>query len=498
MTMVSRRVFLSGALAGIAQTAIAGAPETSSFPRWRPDGFHLRTLPSGADLIARAGLGGRVGYVVADAHNGTILEAVNPVRGMPPASVAKAMTAAYGLDRLGPGYRFRTRVVTDGVLTNGRLEGDLWLIGGGDPLLDTDNLNLLTRDLADAGLREVTGQFRLVADALPLVHEIDPDQPPQVGYNPAVSGLNLNFNRVHFEWERAGEGYTLRMDARSENVRPPVSVSRMSLSDRASPVYLYEQLEDRDEWSVARGALGQNGARWLPVRRPDLYAAEVFKILARSRGIVLNGPEMGAAPPENALVLAEHVSEPLEDILRGMMRWSTNLTAEVVGLMASQAGGGAPDDLLGSAQLMNEWMQSRLGVRRPQFVDHSGLGADSRITPREMVRALVGTGANGGLRRVMRDIPMRDAEGNLVPDHPVEVVAKTGTLYFVSTLAGFARAPSGRDLAFAIFCGDLDRRALHDPADEQRPPGARTYNSGAKRLQQALIERWAAVYDEGA
>ncbi len=493
--MVSRRLFLSGALASLAGPVFANAPAVSSFPRRRPDGFHLRSLPSGEDLISSANLGGRVAYVVADAYTGQVLETVNPVLGMPPASVAKSMTAAYGLDRMGPGYRFRTTVVSNGTLTNGRLEGDLWLVGSGDPLLDTDHLNDLTRALAEAGLREVTGQFRVVDTALPHIREIAPDQPIQVGYNPAVGGLNLNFNRVHFEWQRSGDGYNLQMDARSAAIRPPVMMAEVRLSDSQPNVYSYGQTDAAEVWTVARRALGQNGARWLPVRRPAAYAADVFRVLARSRGIVLTPPEFGAVPPVNGLVLAEHVSDPLEEILRGMMRWSTNLTAEVVGLMASQAGGGAPSDLAGSAAMMNSWMSDRLGARHPGFVDHSGLGATSRINTREMVRSLVATGANGGLRRIMRDIAMRDAQGSPVADHPVEVVAKTGTLYFVSTLAGFARAPSGRDLAFAIFCGDLDRRSQFDSAQEQRPPGARTYNRAAKQLQQALIERWAAVYE---
>jgi D-alanyl-D-alanine carboxypeptidase/D-alanyl-D-alanine-endopeptidase (penicillin-binding protein 4) len=46
-----------------------------------------------------------------------------------------------------------------------------------------------------------------------------------VGYNPSVSALNLNFNRVFFEWERAGEEYAVRMDARSDNHSPMVTVS---------------------------------------------------------------------------------------------------------------------------------------------------------------------------------------------------------------------------------------------------------------------------------
>ena len=219
-----------------------------------------------------------------------MLELFNPFYPLPPASVAKAVTTAYGLDRLGPGYRFPTRLVTDGTIIDGRLEGDLWLVGGGDPVLDTDALDAMARDLVDSGIRQVTGAFRVAADALPAIDQIDPGQLPHVGYNPSISALNLNFNRVFFEWERTGEDYTVRMDARSDNHSPSVTVSRMTVEARDYPVYTFHRSAAWDEWTVARSALGNGGGRWLPVRRPPDYLAEVFQMLARDRGIALGTP----------------------------------------------------------------------------------------------------------------------------------------------------------------------------------------------------------------
>jgi D-alanyl-D-alanine carboxypeptidase/D-alanyl-D-alanine-endopeptidase (penicillin-binding protein 4) len=492
--MISRRALLTGA-ASLAATPVIGAPpETSLRPFLRPEGFFRRAIPAGEDLVARAALGGHVGYAVADARTGRMLEVFNPLQALPPASVAKAVTTAYGLHRLGPGYRFRTRIVADGPITNGRLDGDLWLVGSGDPLLDTDALARMANELRSYGLREVTGRLLLADGALPRVFEIDPGQPPHVGYNPAVSGLNLNFNRVHFEWSREAGDYSVSMDARSEALRPAVRIARMQVADRTSPVYTYAQVEGRDQWTVARGALGDGGARWLPVRRPTAYAAEVFETLARSNGLTFRSVELAAEAPETAVVLVEHVSDPLEDILRGMMRWSTNLTAEVVGLLATQAGGVRPASLTESAQEMSAWMRDTLGARQAAFVDHSGLGDSSRVRAQDMVHALVTSGPNGLLRRLMKDIPMRDEGGRVIPDHPLDVVAKTGTLNFVSSLAGYARTATGRDLAFAIFCGDVDRRAALTEAQRERPDGARAYNARAKRLQQQLIERWGVMH----
>jgi len=495
--MVTRRLFLSSGLATIAGAAWGAAPVSSTRPVLRPGPETVSTrsvVPSAADLISAADLGGRVGFAVADAGTGEMLEVHDPLHALPPASVAKAVTCAYALDRLGPGYRFRTRLMTDGTLQNGRLEGDLWLVGSGDPLFDTDALAATISNLTDLGVTEVTGNVYLYDGALPQVFEIDPSQPDHVGYNPAISALNLNFNRVHFEWARRSGDYGITMEARTENYRPSVRIARMRIEPRDLPLFTYQQIEGRDHWTVARSALGNGGSRWLPVRRPAAYMAEVFDSLARSAGLRFNTVELADTAPARMSVLVERTSEPLRDILRGMMRFSTNLTAEVSGLLATQAGGVDPADLAASAAEMSAWMQDRLGARQANFVDHSGLSDQSRIRAQDMTQALVASGPNGMLRDLMKTIPMRDDANNVIQNHPVSVVAKTGTLNFVSSLAGYATAPSGRDLAFAIFCGDVDRRAALTEAQRESPEGGIAYNRAAKRLQQQLIERWAQVH----
>ncbi|MFD1808302.1 D-alanyl-D-alanine carboxypeptidase [Gemmobacter lanyuensis] len=50
--------------------------------------------------------------------------------------------------------------------------------------------------------------------------------------------------------------------------------------------------------------------------------------------------------------------------------------------------------------------------------------------------------------------------------------AKTGTLNFVSALAGYITPPGGRQMAFAIFTADPDRRARLTVAEREDPPGA--------------------------
>ena len=492
----SRRVFLGGALGSVAGLAQAGAPGISLRPRVRPPATAAEVAvriidkerPDAAALIREARLGGQVSYAVVDMKSGALLEANAAEAPMMPASVAKTVTTLYALDAVGPKYRFETRLLATGPITDGVLDGDLILAGGGDPGLDTDALAGMAEALSRTELREVRGKLRVWAGALPFTRVIDPAQPEQVGYNPSVSGLNLNYNRVRFEWKRAGDDYALTLDARTARYRPAVRVARISLAARTLPVYTYSDGGDHDEWTVARAALGGDGARWLPVRKPGAYAAEVFAGFARARGIALEiGPALAEAP--GGRVLVTHKSPPLREILRRMLKYSTNLTAEIVGMTATARRHGTPLPLAASAQEMSRWARARLGVEGLRLVNHSGLSDRSRLTAEGLVRALAQNAQARRLRALLKPFPLGDPG-----DEGIQVVAKTGTLYFVSALAGYITTASGRELAFVIFTANPDRRDRYDPSTGKRPPGARGWTRRARHLQRQLVAHWGRRY----
>ena len=449
--------------------------------------------PVDADaLVTAAKLGGAVAFVLADAKTGAVLAARDPDRALPPASVAKAVTSLYALERLGAGYRFTTRVLATGPVEAGMVQGDLVLAGGGDPTLQTDQLGDLVARLAAGGLTGVTGRFLYWNGALPKLHEIAADQPVHVGYNAAISGLNLNFNRANFEWKRVSGDWQVTVDARGERFLPAVDMVRVGIAVREAPLFTYDagQVE---EWTVAASALGKGGSRWLPVRDPGRYVAEVFRTLARAQGIRLPvGAAVGTLPPGAELGRVE--SEPLPEVLRDMVKFSTNLTAECVGLTAS----GLPG-LEASGKAMSDWVRATFGVGF-EMHDHSGLGGRSRVTASGMARLLVQAEREGrGLKPILRDVGMKDDKGGVIKGHPVKVLAKSGTLNFVSGLAGHIVPPPtsknrGRELVFAIFTGDPERRDAVPVSLREEPEGASAWTRRARRLQGQLISRWAEAY----
>lgn len=356
------------------------------------------------------------------------------------------------------------------------MQGDLILKGAGDPTLDTDQLGDLAAALRARGVRGIRGRFLADGAALPRIAGIDPDQPQHVGYNPAISGLNLNFNRVHMEWKRGKAGWQVGMDARGQRFVPAVRLVRASIVERQAPLFTYQNRDGQERWTVASASLGKGGSRWLPVRQPERYAGEVFQTLCAAQGIVLPDPQVATASP-GGTVLAQVASPPLPEMLRAMLRHSTNLTAEAIGLTASGAG-----SLAASGRAMSDWLRATHGVEA-SFADHSGLGGGSRISAAAMAAALARV---PGLAQLMRPFPTP------AKDKGPQVLAKTGTLNFVSGLAGYVPGP--RPLVFAIFAADTARRDGLRGDQRERPPGGPEWTRRARMLQGQLIERWAVLY----
>ena len=466
-------------LAGLAACATAATGPRSRPVPGRPEGLTA--------ILERSGLGALSGFALVEAASGAVIEGHQADLTRPPASVAKIVTALYALDRLGPGHLFATQLTGVGALAGGVLRGDLVLAGGGDPLFDTDALGDLLADARAAGLGSVAGRLLVAAGALPQLAQIEADQPIDAGYNPAVSGMNLNFNRVRLAWEPGAAGPQLRLSA--PGLRFDAAAPTISAEVAAEGPMFHRVAEGREVWGVPAASVKGRGSLWLPVRTPAHYSGAALRSLAEQSGLALGAPQVIGAAPEGA-ALARRESLPLAAMMRDLLRYSTNLTAESVGLAATAAAGAPADTLEASAGAMTDWARARYGLRRAMLVNHSGLTARSMISPSEMVRLLVAAAGRDGLPALLRERPVRGAEGGTLAAPGVRVIAKTGTLNFVSALAGYVEGPGARLRAFAIFAADPAARARLTAETRDDPPGAKAWAGRARAQEHAL--RWIA------
>ena len=459
---------------------------------------------SGEKIRSDYGLSGQSGWMLIDLDTGEVLDQSNADQAFAPASVAKLPTAAFALDALGPDHRFTTEIVGTGPIVNGRLQGDLVLKGGGDPELDTDALMPMVNRLREQGITGIDGKFGVDATALPQIPEIETTQAVDASYNPSVSGLNLNFNRVHLKWD-ARKGRE-QISVRAAAVKYSPDVERVSVAlneDPKAPVFTLHNGNGREDWLMARWAFRGSAGRWLPVKDSASYAGEVFRTLSTQSGLEIPAAVPVHAPKE-AATLATHESRPLGKIVRSMLRYSTNITAEVTGTAATRTVGIAAGSLADSADAMNAWASIVAGfeINDPGFrlVNHSGLTVDSRVSPRRLVELLEALGRRsadagaahdrlpGGIAGYLR--PYNVAVKSVPLDYKnLTVVAKTGTMSYVRGLAGYIATPKGRRLAFAIFSNDLARRSGGAEKVNKRWMGK------ARGFERSLIRNWVIKFD---
>lgn len=104
----------------------------------------------------------QVGMMVYDLTADSTIFRHNERQMLRPASTMKLITAIAGIDRLGSSYQFRTSLYYTGTIDNGTLTGDIWCVGGFDPLFNSDDMKAFVESIHQMGVDTIRG--RIVAD----------------------------------------------------------------------------------------------------------------------------------------------------------------------------------------------------------------------------------------------------------------------------------------------------------------------------------------------
>ena len=420
-----------------------------------------------------------VGYYLFHLADGRVVASYDPDTPRIPASTTKLITALAALEILGAEYRFETLLLATGEVRDSSLHGDVYLVGGGDPTFSTNDIKGFVQALKATGISRVQGRFGFDENFLAATREINPEQPVAAVYNPGVSALSLNYNRVQLRWKGKPGTKNFRTWLRSpaDGIVLPVADVRTGLVPRGvrprAPFVLDGGSVDR--WLLSR-QLPAKGFKELPVKRaPGKLAASLFRTYCRRRGITLPQPQPLTVPAK-ARLLHTHYSEPLPEILRGVLRFSNNLSAELIGLVTSRTLRDLPLSLSDSAALVTDWYHRRLQQTDwTGFVNmnHSGLSSGSRHSPRQLAAAVrygatqtqFQTHQNGHtVTANFLDLLPHPRWGKKQAQLKKRVRAKSGTMSYADGLTGKLRTRKGHELGFAILLTDFAKRTAFDSA----------------------------------
>ncbi len=341
-----------------------------------------------------------------------VLNSTNAFLSLVPASNQKLLTTYAALSQYGPEHTFETRVAASSPVQNGLIDGDLYLIGGGDPFLTTQDwrsqygddqegryfssLEELADAVVNAGVREVSGG--VVAD------------------------------ESFFDGERYGPW-----------------AERLIVSNQSGPLSSLAVNEGFADWPAEFA--GSFRGRTASVD-PAGNAAQVFLSLLDERGITVQGGTDVSPAPTQAAVIATLTSPPLADVVTHINSYSNNFGAEMLTKYLGRDERGIGSIAAGAAEIRSILELQRFDLSGVNIVDGSGLAESNRLTCGLVAELLGRAGADSVL---VQSLSIGGERGSLAIKHDGTVAdgrlfGKSGTLNGVTALSGVVESAREDDV----------------------------------------------------
>ena len=417
-----------------------------------------------------------VGIQVEDIASGEILFSYNGNKLMIPASTLKIVTSAAALEILGAGYRFKTKIGFSGKILNNRLNGNLIVIGGGDPALGSEYfrneyenphfMDVWAQRIKAAGITEINGN--LVIDG--SFYDTEKIPPTWVWedignyYGAGVSALTVydNLFRISFSSPETA-GQPTKIISIYPNIQGLEITNRVLSSDINSDLaYVFgSPLDNKREIT---GTIPKNRNPFTikaAVPNPEELLAKEFLAHLAKAGIFIKGEvKFEKVNPNLFQVIYIQESPTLADIVNEINHKSINLFAEhlVKQIAAEKTGLGSRKN---GIEIIKEYWKSK-GIDSNFFMeDGSGLSHFNAISPAHLTSLLnymFKTGENKNI--FYASLPSAGAgtlSGFNSRNFPQESLkAKSGSMSRVRCFAGYLRADSGKTLSFSIMVNHFE------------------------------------------
>jgi len=416
------------------------------------------------------------GVLIKSLKTGETVYARNEKKMFMPASNMKLFTSSSAMIALGPNYRFSTRLVTNGEVKNGVLNGDLIVVGSGDPTIsgrfDSGKVTITFEHWADSlkalGITRINGN--IIGDDNCFDDEYygagwSADYETDY-YAAQISGLSFNDNCVDIRIAPSASVTDICSLTVSPNTRYVNIINQtvtVSVTDSANDIYFERKRGTNNIFVRGKMSIGKKPfIESVTVENPTTYTVMVLKEILESKGISISGSAADADDftdtirYEKSKQLASFTSLPYAEIIKTINKPSQNFYTEQVFRTIGKERFGVGSMKNGRAAaypILSSWGVDTVRLR---YADGSGLSRQDLITPSDIVSILSGISKENGFLPFYESLPIAGIDGtikNRMRGTKAEsnVHAKTGSIGYVRSLSGYVFSSDGEQFVFSMI-----------------------------------------------
>jgi D-alanyl-D-alanine carboxypeptidase/D-alanyl-D-alanine-endopeptidase (penicillin-binding protein 4) len=406
--------------------------------------------------------GARVGVVVEELDSGKRLLSHDADDAFVPASNQKVLIAAASLAHWGPSHRFETPILLEGDLSNGVLDGTLWVVGQGDPSLVSESFWKLAEEIRLRGIREIRGGIGVDTTHFDGAY-FHPDWEPisSRAYFAPTSAFSVNYSSFRIDvapGSRVGEPAQVRLAPAVPYFRtlPQAQTLRgggnLALDVDVLPDGTGESVRVTGSVSADREPV----TYWRAVALPERYAAALLRAQLEAHGIAVGSRVRFAPAPPGARELLRFAGEPLALQVRLLDKYSNNFVAEQLTKLLGADVYGAPASWEKGVKALGDHLR-KIGALGAATViaDGSGLSPRNRIAPATLAAVIRDSAKSFAYGpEFLSSLPIAGRDGTLetrMDDFGPTVRAKTGHLQRVASLSGVVPTAAGGLRVFSLL-----------------------------------------------
>ncbi len=391
-----------------------------------------------------------------------------------PASTVKLFSTAYALDVLGKDYQPTTKLYYQGNVKDSILNGDIWIVGGGDMSLgskyfSTDNKDAFLHQWAQkvkaSGIKEIHGN--IYVDASDFGYEGAPDGWlwEDVGnyYGAAFTGAMIYDNILEYHFQTAKAGTRAQLKYTVPQIDSLTFQNQVLSSTRSGDnCYIYGATYAYNK--EGRGTLPQNSPDFIvkgSMPDPEVMLASEFQRVLGDNHVKLSGIATSTRlvaverPQQSWKPLLEYQGTAIRELIKATNFESINVFAEGLMRLPVYANGMQATTSIASEQMQDYW-KTKLDLKDIYLTDGSGLSRSNAVSALDFCRLLIYMQQATDAPIYFESLPISGESGTLknVAKNQVaagKIHAKSGTMKRVKSYAGYAETQSGRRIAFAFI-----------------------------------------------